>query len=180
MPYSRYSTSRFQGLSLTFDLWWLFEVKMFSAIESSYLSSYQTSIDTFSLSRTVFMIYDFKIFGVRPWPLTIRGHPRSNMFSLFKIPYRSPILTSIVTFSPYRAVFEIFDFNFFGVWPWPLIFEGHLESGRCSLFEIPNTNSYLTHIDTFSLSRTVFEIFELKNFWGFYLDLWSLVFTWVQ
>ena len=37
-------------------------------------------------------------------------------------------------------------------------------------FEIPYMTSYILSIDTFSLSRTVFEIFELKNL-GLNLDL---------
>ena len=39
--------------------------------------------------------------------------------------------------------------------------------------------SYLTSIDTFSLSRTVFEIFDFKVL-GFDLDFWTLEVTWGQ
>ena len=35
------------------------------------MTSYLTSIDTFSLSRTVFEIFDFKVFRVWPWPLEV-------------------------------------------------------------------------------------------------------------
>ena len=138
--------------------------KIFSQFESLYMTSYWTSIDTFSLSRTVFEIFDFKVFRVWPWPLTFRGHMKSKIFPPFEIPYMTSYLTSIDTFSLSRTVFEIFDFKVFRVWPWPLTFRVHLESKIFPLFESPYLTSYLTSIDTFSLSRTVFEIFDFKVF----------------
>ena len=138
--------------------------KIFSIFESPYMTSYLTSIDTFSLSRTVFEIFDFKVFRVWPWPLTFRGHQRSKIFSPFESPCMTSYLTSIETFSLSRTVFEIFDFEFFRVWPWPLIFRGHQRSKIFSPFESPYMTSYLTSIDIFSLSRTVFEIFDFKVF----------------
>ena len=128
------------------------------------MTFYLTSIDTFSLSRTVFEIFDFKVFRVWPWPLTFRGHQRSKIFSSFEIPYMTSYLTSIDTFSLSRTVFEIFNFKVFRVWPWPLTFRGHLRSKIFPPFESPYMTSYLTSIDTFSLSRTVFEIFDFKIF----------------
>ena len=138
--------------------------KIFSPFESPYMPSYLTSIGTFSLSRTVFEIFDFKVFRVWPWPLTFRGHLRSNIFSPFESPYMTSYLTPIDTFSLSRTVFEIFDFEVFRVWPWPLTFRGHLRSNICSPFESPYMTSYLTSIDTFSLSCNVFEIFDFKHF----------------
>ena len=138
--------------------------KLFLTFESPYMTSYLTSIDTFSLSRTVFEIFDFKVFMVWPWPLTFEGHQRSEIFLLFESPYMTSYLTSIDTFSLSRTVFEIFDFKFFKVWPWPLTFRGHQRSKIFLLFESPYMTSYLTSIDTFSLSRTVFEIFDFKVF----------------
>ena len=128
------------------------------------MPSYLTSIGTFSLSHTVFEIFDFKVFRVWPWPLTCRGHLRSNIFSPFESPYMTSYLTLIDTFSLSRTVFEIFDFKVFGVWPWPLSFRGHLRSNICSPFESPYMTSYLTPMDTFSLSCNVFEIFDFKVF----------------
>ena len=96
--------------------------KIFSPFESPYMPSYLTSIGTFSLSRTVFEIFDFKVFSFWPWPLTFRGHLRSNICSPFESPYMTSYLTSIDTFSLSRNVFEIFDFKVFRVWPWPLTF----------------------------------------------------------
>ena len=138
--------------------------KIFSWFESPYMTSYLTSIDTFFPSRTVFEIFDFKVFRVWPWPLTFRGQLGSNIFPSFVSPYMTSYLTSIDTFFLSRTVFEIFDFKVFRVWPWPLTFEGHLGSKIFSPFEIPYMTSYLTSINTFFLSRTVFEIFDFKVF----------------
>ena len=138
--------------------------KIFSPFESPYMPSYLTSRGTFSLSCTVFEIFDFKVFRVWPRPLTFRGHLRSNIFSPFESPYMTSYLTSIVFFSLSRTVFEIFDFKFFRVWPWPLTFRGHLRSNIFPPFESPYMTSYLTSIDFFSLSRNVFEIFDFKVF----------------
>ena len=138
--------------------------KIFSPFESSYMPSYLTSIGTFSLSRTVFEIFDSKVFRVWPWPLTFRGHLRSNICSPFESPYMTSYLTPIDTLSLSRTVFEIFDSKVFRVWPWPLTFRGHLRSNIFSPFESLYMTSYLTSIDTFSLSRTVFEIFDFKVF----------------
>ena len=138
--------------------------KIFLQFESLYMTSYQTSIDTFSLSRTVFEIFNFKVFRVWPWPSTFRGHLRSKIFQPFESPYRTSHLNSIDTFSLSRTVFEIFDFKVLRVWPWPLNFRGHQRTKIFSSFESPYRTSYLTSIDTFSLSRTVFEIFDFKVF----------------
>ena len=131
------------------------------------------------LSRAVFLIFDFDIFTVWPWPLTFRGHLRSKICSPIESPYMISYLTSIDTLSLSRTVFEKFDFKNCRVWPWPLTFKGHQESNIFSPFESPYMTSYLTSIDTFSLSRTVFEIFDWK-FLGFDLDLWPLEVTWGQ
>ena len=139
--------------------------KIFSPFESpSYMISYLTSIDTFPLSRTVFEIFDFEVFRVWPWPLTFRGHQRSKIFSPFESPYMTSYLTSIDTFSLSRTVFDTFGFKNFRVWSWPLTFRGHQRSEICSLFKSSYMTSYLTSIDTFSLSRTVFEILAFKVF----------------
>ena len=135
---------------------------MIFIIQYSY--SYLTSIDTFSLFRTVFEIFDFKLFRVWPWLLTFRGHLRSKISIPFESPNMTSYLTSIDTISLSRTVFEIFDFKLNKVWPWPLTSKGHLGSKSFILFESPNMTSYLTSIDTNSLSRTVFEIFDFKLF----------------
>ena len=133
------------------------ESKIFPPFESPYMTSYLTSNDTFSLSRTVFEIFDFKVLRVWPWPLTCRGHLRSKIFSPFESPYMTSYLTSSDTISLSRTVFEIFDFKVLRAWPWPLTCRGHLKSKISPTFESPYMTSYLTPIDTFSLSRTVFD-----------------------
>ena len=138
--------------------------KNFIPFESPYMTSCLTSMDTISLSRTVFEIFDFKVFRVWPWPLTPKGHLGSKKIIPFKSPYMTSYLTSMDTISLSRTVFEIFDFKVFRVWPWPLIPEDHLGSKGLIPFGRPYMTSYLTSMDTISLSRTVFEIFDFKFF----------------
>ena len=138
--------------------------KIFPPFESLYPIFYPTCIDTFSLSRIVSEIFDFKIFRLRPWPLTLKGHVRWNFVLPFESPYITFYLTSIDTFSLSLTVSEIFDFKVFRVRPWPLTFEGRVRSKILSLFESPYMFSYPTSIDPFSLSRTVSEIFDFKVF----------------
>ena len=138
--------------------------KIFSPFESPYMTSYLISIDTFSLSRTVFEIFDIKVFRVWPWPLTFGGHLRSKIFPPFESPYMTSYSNPIDTFSLSRTVFEIFDFKGFRVWSWPLTFRGDPKSKIFPPFESPYMTSYSTPIDTFSLSRTIFEIFDFKVF----------------
>ena len=128
------------------------------------MTSHLTSMDTISLSRTVFEIFDFKVFRVRPWLLTPKGHLGTNIFIPFEIPYMTSYLTSMDSISLSRTVFEIFDFKVFRVWPWPLNPEGHLRAIKFTPFESLYMTSYLTSMDTISLSRTVFEIFDFKVF----------------
>ena len=59
--------------------------KNFVPFESPYMTSYLTSIDNISPSRTVFEIFDFKVFRVWPWPLT----PKSHLGSKKIIPFES-------------------------------------------------------------------------------------------
>ena len=133
-------------------------------IESPYMTSYLTSMDNISLSRTVFEIFDFKVFRVWPWPLTPKGHLGSKQFIPFESPYMTPYLTFMDNISLSRTVSEIFDFKVFRVLPWPLTPKGHLGSKQFIPFESPYMTSYLTSMDNISLSRTVFEIFDFKVF----------------
>ena len=138
--------------------------KKFMPFERPYMTSYLTFMDTISLSRTVFEIFDFKVFRVWPWLLTPKGHPGSKKIMPFERPYMTSYLTSMGTISLSRTVFEIFDFKVFRVWPWPLTSKGHLGSKKFMPFERPYMTSYLTSMGTISLSRTVFEIFDFKVF----------------
>ena len=138
--------------------------KKFIPFESPYMTFYLTSMDTISLSRTVFEIFDFEIFRVWPWPLTSKGHLGSKNFILFESPYMTPYLTYMNTISLSRTVFEIFDFEVFRVWPWPLTLKGHLGSKKFIPFESPYMTSYLTSMDTISPSRNVSEIFDFEIF----------------
>ena len=127
---------------------------------------YLTPIDTFSLFRSVFETFDFKVSGVRFWPLTFKGQLGSKIFSSFESSYTTSFQTSIDAFSPSRTVLEIFDFKIFGVWPWLLNFAGYLGLNIFPSYESTYITPYQTSFDTFSLSCTVFNIFGFKNFWG--------------
>ena len=138
--------------------------KNFFSFESPYMTSYLTSMDTISISRTVSEIFDFKVFRVRPRPLTPKGHLGSENFIPLESPHMTSYLTSMDNISLSRTVSEIFEFKVFRVWPWPLTPKGHLGSNNCISLESPYMTSYLTSMDTISLSRTVFEIFDFKVF----------------
>ena len=139
------------------------------------MTSYLTSMNTISLSRTVFEIFDFKVFRVWPWPLTPKGHLGSKILIPSESPYMISYLTSMDTISLSRTVFEIFDFKVFRVWPRPLTPKGHLGSKNFIPFESPYMASYLTSMNTISLSRTVLDIMPIKilkaeqngGFWPF-------------
>ena len=177
------------------------------------MTAYLTAMDSISLSRTVFEIFDFKVFRDWPWPLTPKGHlgsknshnSKSHIWlpiwllwtpSLYPIPFsrystskflgfdldlwplkviwgpkkfmhskgQYDFLTYMDSISLSRTVFEIFDFNVFRVWPWPLTPKSHLGSKKFIPFERPYMTSYLTSMDTISLSHTDLEIFHFKVF----------------
>ena len=88
--------------------------------------------------------------------------------------------TSVDTIFLSHIVLEIFDFKVFRVWPWPLTPEGHLKSKIFIPFERPYMISYLTSMDTISLSLTALEIYSTSKFLGFDLDLWPLKVIWSQ
>ena len=122
-----------------------------------------------------------ELFRVWPRTLTTYRHVRSNIISPFKSTYMTSYLTSIDTFSLSRTVPEIFDFKLFRVRKWfstlNLTLESHVMSKIYSPFEIQYMTSYLTSIDTFSLSRTDSPILRYltPKFLGFDLDLWPIM-----
>ena len=82
------------------------------------MTSYLTSIDTSSLSRTIFEIFDFEVFRVLPRPLTSEGHLKSKNCIQFERPYMTSYFTAmdtLLSISLSRTVFEIFDFKVFRV-----------------------------------------------------------------
>ena len=171
VPFSRYSTSKFLGFDL--DLWPLKVIwgqKKIIHLERPYMTSYLTSMDTISLSHTVFEIFDFEVFRVWPWPLTPKGHLGSKKIITLERPYMTSYLSFMDIVSLPRTVFQIFDFEVFRVWPWPLTPKGHLGSKKIITLERPYMTSYLTltsmdiWLPTISLSRTVFEIFDFEVF----------------
>ena len=133
--------------------------------EGLYLTFYLSSIDIFLPYRTFLKVFDFKALRAWPWPLTFRGHLSSKIFLPLESPYMISYLTSIDTFSLSRTVFQIFDFKVFRIWPWPLTFRGHLGSKIFLPFESPYMTSYLTSIDTLSISY-LFRENSGQNFQG--------------
>ena len=145
------------------------------------MTSYLTSMDTISLSRTVFEIFDFKVLTVWHWLLTPIGHLGWKKFILLESPYLTSYLTSMDTISLSRTVSEIFDFKVFRVWPWPLTPKDHPGSENFIPLESPHMTSYLTSMDTISLSRTVSEIFDFKEGLTLTFDHWrgqKIVYHW--
>ena len=135
--------------------------KIFIPFESPYMTSFWTSMDTISLSRTVFETLDSNVYRVWPWPLTSEGYLWSNNFLPFENPCMTSYLISMDTISPSRTVFELFDFKVFRVWHWPLkVIWGqkvlnHLKAHIWLLIWL---------LWTPSLSHAVFEIFDFKVF----------------
>ena len=143
------------------------------------MTCYLTSMDKISLSRTVFEIFDFKVFRVWPWPLTPRRHLGSKQFILFESPYITSYLTAMDNISLSRAVFEIFDVKVFRVWPWPLTPRRHLGSNNLyrskahiwlAIWLLWTTSLYLVPFSRYSTSKFV----------GFDLDLWLPEGIWGQ
>ena len=182
MPYMTSYLTSMDTISLSRTVFEIFDLKVFRvwpwpltpnghlgsknciSLERPYMTSYLTSMDNISLSCTVLEIFDFKVFRVWPWPLTPKSHLGSKKFIPFEMPYMTSYLTSMDTISLSRTVFEIFDLKVLRVWPWPLTSRGHLGSKNCISIERPYVTSYLTSMDTISLSRNVFEIFDFKVF----------------
>ena len=158
------------------------------------MTSYLTSMDTISLSRTVFEIFDFKVFRVWPWPLTPKDHLGSKKILPFGRPYMTSYLTSMDTISLSRTVFEIFDFKVFRVrpWPfprWPLGVKGQGQTLKTLKSNISKTvrDNEMVSIDfpiwllwTPSLYLVPFSRYSTSKFLGFDLDLWPLKIIWGQ
>ena len=140
---------------------------IFLLFESIYETSYLISIDTFYLvpffrySTSKFLRFDLDL-----WHLEVT---RGRKYFHYSKAHTWLLIYFLLTLSPRsRTVFEIFDFKVSRVWPWTLTFRGHPRSRIFLLFEIPYMTSYLTSIDTFSLSRIVVEIYsdDLEDFGG--------------
>ena len=143
------------------------------------MTSYLTSMDTISLSRTVLEIFDFEVFRVWPWPLTPEGHLESKKLYHSKTHIWLPIWLLwtpslyLVPFSRYStSKFLGFDLDFRPrqvIWSQKILY--HSES--------PYMISYLTSMDTISQSRTVSR-YSTSKFSRFDLDLWPPKVIWGQ
>ena len=164
IPFLRYLTSNFLGFDL--DLWPLEVIwgqNCFHTIRKpihDFLSNFHWQFSLYLVPFLRYLTSNFLGFDLDLWPS--KGHLRSKFVIPFESPYMTSYLTSIDTFSLSRTVFEIFDFKLLRVWPWPLTSKGHLGSKNFIRFESPYMTSYLTSMDTISLSRTVLEIMPVK------------------
>ena len=143
------------------------------------MTCYFTSMDTISLSRTVFEIFDFIVFRVWPWPSTPKSHLGSTISIPFESPYMTSYLTSMDNISLSRTVFEIFDFKVFKVWPWPLTPKGHLGS-KVLYHSKAHIWLPIWLLWTPSLYLVPFSRYSTSHFFGFDLDLWPLKVIWRQ
>ena len=126
--------------------------EIYLSFESPYKSFYYCYLVSFTVH------FDFDAIHVWPWRLTFRGHLRSKIFL--------SIETSIDFFSLSRTVFEIVFY--FKRFPWFDLNLWPLEDTRGLTFfcHSKSHTSYMTYIhsiDTFFLSRTVFEIIRVKR-----------------
>ena len=135
------------------------------------MNSYLTSIDTFSLSCPVFEIFDFKVW-VWMWMWMYTG------IKVFLTFFWKPMHDFLANFywhflSISNRFWDIWLQSFQGL---TLTFRGHLRSKIFPPFESPYMNSYLTSIDTFSLSCPVFEIFDFKV----WVWMWMWMYTGIK
>ena len=80
-----------------------------------------------------------------------------NIF-VFRSPYMTSYVTHVDIFPLSVTVFEIFDFEVYKAWPWPLTFRSYLRSKISSPFGSLHRYSYLSPIDTFSISYSFWDI----------------------
>ena len=144
------------------------------------MTSYLTSIDTISLSRTVFDIFDFKVFMVWPWPLTPKGHLRSKFF----IPFKKPIYDFLFDF--YRQHLSISyrsrDIRLPSFQGLTLTFDPERSSGVRNFYTIwKPIYDFLFDFYRHHLSNSYrFRDIRLQKFLGFDLDLWPRKVIWGQ
>ena len=155
---------RFYGLFLIFDPWTSSKSKFFIAFEAHIwlpiwllwtTSLYFVPFSRYSTSK--FLGFDLDL-----WPLKVLWGQKFLYHS--ESPYMTSYLTSMDNNSLSCAVFEIFNFKVFRVWPWLLTPKSHLGSKNFKPPKSPYMTSYLTSMDTITLSLTVLEIFDFKVF----------------
>ena len=129
------------------------------------MTSYLTSMDTISLSRTVLEIFDFKVLRGWPWSLTTKDHLGLKKSLPFERPYMTSYLTSMDTTSLSLTVFEILDFKVLRVWPWPLTPKGHLGVKKITIWKAIHDflfDFYWHHLSILYRSRDI----RLQSFKG--------------
>ena len=102
----------FQASTLTFNPWRSSGVKNFYTIRKAIYDFLFDFYGHHLLSRTVFKIFDFKVFRVWPSPLTSKGHLGSTKLLQFERPYMTSYSTSMDTISLSRTVFDIYIYRY--------------------------------------------------------------------
>ena len=143
------------------------------------MTSYLTSMDNISLSRTVFEIFDFKVFGfdLDLWPLkVIWGQKNSyRLKAHIWLPIWLLWTTSLylVPFSRYSTTkFLGFDFD---LWPLKVIWGQKILCHSKAHIWLP-----IWLLWTPSLYLVPFSRYSTSKFFGFDLDLWPLKVIWGQ
>ena len=170
---------RFQSVTLTFYPWRLSEVKTSDTIRKhiwNFLFDFYGQY--ISLSRTVFEIFDFKVFRVWPWLLNSKGHLGSEQSILFGSHYMTPYLTSIENISLSRTVSKYSTSKFLGVdlefWPQKVIWgqkilyhsKAHIWLPIWLLWTLSPYLVPLSRYSTSHLSEFDFGLWPLKVIWG--------------
>ena len=146
------------------------------------MTSYLTSMDTISLSRTVFEIFDFKVFRVWPWPLTLKGHLGSwgqkklyhskghIWLPIWLLWTPSLYLVPFLRYS--TSMFLGFDLD---LWPLKVIWGQKMLYHSKGHIWLP-----IWRLWTPSLYLVPFSRYSTWKFSGFNLDLWPLKVIWSQ
>ena len=153
---------------------------IFIPFESPYMTFYSTSMDNISLSRTVFEIFDFKVFRVWPWPLTPKWHLGSKNF----ITIRKPRYDFLFDFYGHHLSisYRFRDIRLQSFQGLTLTFDPKRSSRVQKFFTISKANIWLPIwlLWTPSLYLVLFSRYSTSKILGFDLDLWPLKVIWGQ
>ena len=179
VPFSRYSTSVFRVWPWPLNPKGYLGSKNVRPFESPYMTSYLTSMDNISLSRTVFEIFDFKVLKVWPWPLTPRGQLGSKKL------YRSKAhiwLSIWLLYGQHLSIsYRFRDIRLQSFQGLTLTFDLLRSSGVNNFYTILKP-VYDFLFDFYGQQLSISYRFRdiRRQFLGFDLDLWTLKVIWGQ
>ena len=120
---------------------------------------HQSSIATFFLIRTVFEIFDSKVFRV--WPSTFKGYLRSKVFPSFERQCMISYLTSIDISCLSHTLFVILTSKCFKFRPWPSTFRPGVNKIFIIQKPVPD---FLSNLNGNFLSSYRFRCIWLQSF----------------